>query len=127
MQEADELADRICIIDHGKAGAIDTPDNLKKLVGGDIVTITADSPTIAKIKDLKFVKNVEQKDGQFLITVDDAAAHLQELLKKLGKVDCVEVRSPTLDDVFIKFTGRELEQAEGGWFDKIVNESVNKQ
>ncbi len=126
MAEADELADRICIIDQGKAGAIDTPDNLKKLVGGDIITITADSPAIAKIKDLKFVKGVEQKDGEYLITVDDAAAHLQELLKKLGKVECVEVRSPTLDDVFMKFTGRGLEQAEGGWFDKIVNEEVNK-
>jgi ABC-2 type transport system ATP-binding protein len=127
MEEADTLADRICIIDRGKAGAIDTPERLKKRVGGDLVTIVADSPKIAGIRNLKFVRNVEQKDGKFLITVDDAAAHLQELLRKLGKVDCVEVRSPTLDDVFIKFTGRAMEQAEGGWFDKIIQESVNKQ
>jgi ABC-2 type transport system ATP-binding protein len=127
MEEADMLADRICIIDRGKAVAIDTPGRLKKRVGGDLVTIVADSPRIAGIRGLKFVRKVEQKDGKFLITVDNAAAHLQELLTKVGKVDCVEVRSPTLDDVFIKFTGRALEQAEGGWFDKIVQERVNKQ
>jgi len=127
MEEADMLADRICIIDRGKAVAIDTPSRLKRRVGGDLVTIVAESPRIAGIRGLKFVRKVEQKDGKFLITVDNAAAHLQELLKKVGKVDCVEVRSPTLDDVFIKFTGRALEQAEGGWFDKIVQERVNKQ
>jgi ABC-2 type transport system ATP-binding protein len=126
MEEADMLADRICIIDQGKAVAIDTPDNLKKRVGGDLVTIESKSPPPAGIRKLKFVKGMEQKDGKYLITVDDAAANLQELLTKLGKVDCVEVRSPTLNDVFIKFTGKNLEQAEGGWFDKIVQESVNK-
>jgi ABC-2 type transport system ATP-binding protein len=127
MQEADALADRICIIDQGKSVAIDSTDNLKKMVGGDLVTIVADSPCLDKITGLRFVKSVEKKDGDYLIMVDDAAAHLQELLKKLGKVECVEVRSPTLDDVFIKFTGRALEQAEGGIFDKIMNAQVNKQ
>ena len=127
MEEADSLCDRICIIDHGKAVATDTPAHLKKKIGGDIISVVADSPRIAGIRKLRFVKKVEQVDGKFLITVDNAAAHLQELLNKIGKVDCVEVRSPTLDDVFKKFTGRGLEQAEGGWFDKIVQESVNKQ
>jgi len=128
MEEADELADRICIIDHGKAVDVDSPDALKARVGGDLVTITSSPLPDAKLlRKLKFVKGVEKKDGKLLITVDDAAANLQELLAKIGKVGCVEVRSPTLNDVFIKFTGRELEQAEGGWFDKIVQQSVNKQ
>ena len=128
MEEADELADRICIIDHGKAVDVDSPDALKARVGGDLVTITSSPlPDGKLLGKLKFVKGVEKKDGKLLITVDDAAANLQELLAKIGKVGCVEVRSPTLNDVFIKFTGRELEQAEGGWFDKIVQQSVNKQ
>jgi hypothetical protein len=58
--------------------------------------------------------------------MDNAAAHLQDLLKRVGKVDSVEVRSPTLDDVFIKYTGRGLEQAEGGWFEKMVQNTANK-
>ncbi len=128
MEEADELADRICIIDHGKAVDVDSPDALKARVGGDLVTITSSPlPDEKLLGKLKFVKGVEKKDGKLLITVNDAAANLQELLAKIGKVECVEVRSPTLNDVFIKFTGRELEQAEGGWFDKIVQQSVNKQ
>jgi ABC-2 type transport system ATP-binding protein len=127
MEEADKLADRICIIDHGKAVAIDTPSKLKRTVGGDIVTMVAASPDIDAIKRLKFVKKVEHKNSKICVTVENAAANLQELLKATGKVKCVEVRNPTLDDVFIKFTGRGLEQAEGGWFDKIIQQSVNKQ
>jgi len=126
MEEADSLADRICIIDRGKSVAIDTPAKLKRKVGGDLVTIVADSPRIAEIRKLKSVKKIEQKDGKFLITMDNAAAHLQDLLKKVGKVDSVEVRRPTLDDVFIRYTGRGLEQAEGGWFEKMVQNSANK-
>lgn len=127
MEEADELADRICIIDHGKAVDVDTPDGLKAKIGGDLVTITsAVLPDVKTLGKLKFIRSIEKKDGKLLITVDDAAANLQELLGKLGKVDCVEVRNPTLNDVFIKSTGHELEQAEGGWFDKIIQQEVNK-
>jgi ABC-2 type transport system ATP-binding protein len=128
MEEADELADRICIIDHGKAVAVDAPAGLKAKVGGDLVMLTLPVlPDVKALRKLGFIKRMENKDGKLLITVDDAAANLQELLGKVGKVECVEVRSPTLNDVFIKFTGHELEQAEGGWFDKIVQQSVNKQ
>jgi len=127
MEEADSLADRICIIDHGKSVTLDTPEKLKQKVGGDIVTIEADSPQIDKIRKLKFIKKIERKDGEYLLTVEDAASNLQQILKLIGRVDCVEVRRPTLEDVFIKYTGRGLEQAEGSWFDKIVQENANKQ
>jgi ABC-2 type transport system ATP-binding protein len=122
MEEADTFADRICIIDHGRAVAIDTPEKLKRRVGGDIITIVADSPRVDKIKNLKWVKKIERKNGKLLVMVDNAAAHIQALLNKIGKVECVEVRRPTLDDVFIKFTGRRLEeeQAEGGFFEKVI-------
>jgi ABC-2 type transport system ATP-binding protein len=126
MEEADKLADRICIIDRGKAVAIDTPTKLKKVIGGDLVTIKAPSVDIDTIKKLKFVKNIEHKDGAILITMDDAASNLQELLKRTGKVKSVEVRSPTLDDVFLRYTGRGLEQAEGSFFEKVIQESTNK-
>lgn len=126
MEEADRFADRVCIIDRGKSVAIDAPDSLKRIVGGDLVTIRAPSVDQKAIRKLKFVKNVERIDDRMLVTVENAAINLQELLKKTGKVKCVEVRSPTLDDVFIHFTGRGLEQAEGSWFDKIVQQSINR-
>jgi ABC-2 type transport system ATP-binding protein len=122
MEEADAFADRVCIIDHGRAVAIDTPEKLKRRVGGDIITIVADSPRVDRIKNLKWIKKIERKNGKLLVTVDNAAARIQTLLNKVGKVECVEVRRPTLDDVFIKFTGRRLEeeQAEGGFFEKVI-------
>jgi ABC-2 type transport system ATP-binding protein len=126
MEEADELADRVCIIDHGRSMTMDTPENLKMTIGGDLVTIESKSLNIPDIKKLDFVKKVEKEDGAYLITVDCAAENLQELLRAAGNVDSVEVRRPTLGDVFLKFTGRGIEQAEGGWFDKIMQQSVNK-
>jgi ABC-2 type transport system ATP-binding protein len=122
MEEADAFADRVCIIDHGRAVAIDTPEKLKRRVGGDIITIVADSPRVDRIKNLKWIKKIERKNGKLFVTVDNAAARIQTLLNKVGKVECVEVRRPTLDDVFIKFTGRRLEeeQAEGGFFEKVI-------
>ncbi len=124
MEEADALAGRVCIMDHGRAIVTDTPSALKRKVGGDIVRLSSNSLDLNEIKKLKFVKKVEKRDGNFLITVDNAAANLPELLKKAGRVGSVEVRNPTLGDAFLKFTGKGLEQAESGWFDKIIQQQV---
>jgi ABC-2 type transport system ATP-binding protein len=126
MEEADQLADRVCIIDHGKSMATDSPAALKMSVGGDLVTVCSGSLDTNGLRKLKFVKKIEKQDGEYLITVDCAARNLQALLQKAGNVDYVEVRRPTLGDVFLKYTGRGMEQAEGGLFDKIMQQRVNK-
>ena len=74
------------------------------------------------------MKNIKQKDDQVIITVENVSENLQNLLKVAGKIESVEVRNTTLNDVFLHFTGRRIHQ-EGGntWFDKIVQESVSKQ
>jgi ABC-2 type transport system ATP-binding protein len=127
MEEADSLANRVGIIDQGKIVVIDTPKALKKVVGGDLVTIKTANPTTEAFKKLAYVKNIKQKDDQVTITVENVSENLQELLKVAGKIESVEVRNTTLNDVFLHFTGRRI-QEEGGstWFDKIVQESVSK-
>jgi len=126
MEEADFLADNVGIIDYGKIVALDTPSALKKIVGGDLVTIKAQALDLARVKKLPYVKKVEEIDGKISLTIDNAAENLQSLCRLIGEVQSLEVRSPTLNDAFLHFTGRHIERAEGGWFNRIVRESVTK-
>lgn len=123
MDEADKLCDRLAIIDNGKIVALGTPENLKRGLGGDIVKLSAENPSIDSLKEFKYVTNVSRVGGKIHLTVDDAGSHLQEILGVVGKVESVEVRSPTLDDVFIHYTGKAIREGspEGGWGDKVMH------
>ncbi|MGI0134311.1 MAG: ATP-binding cassette domain-containing protein [Candidatus Micrarchaeaceae archaeon] len=123
MDEADTLCDRVGIISAGRIIAMGTPGNLKRSLGGDIVTIKMKSPKIAAIRRLKYVKKVERSGDVIRLTVKDSDIHLQDLLKKAGKVESVDARSPSLNDVFIKYTGRNIEDnsAEGGYFERMIH------
>ena len=128
MEEADMLCDRLSIIDHGKIVITDTPTRLKKNLGGDVVRIAVSKPNMNNLKGMKFIKNKEYANGVLTLTVNDASKHLQEILEKVGNVESVESRSPTLNDVFLHFTGseiRESDEAEGGWSERMMH-SGNK-
>lgn len=122
MDEADRLCDRVAIIDHGKIVALDKPSVLKAKVGGEIIKLRVRSPKLEPIKALDYVLSVDQSGSTLLLTVKDASAHLQEILGTVGQVESVEVRSPTLNDVFLNYTGREIreESGEGGVFERIA-------
>ena len=123
MEEADRLCDRLAIIDAGKVSALDTPANLKRVIGGDIVRLKVDDPRLEEIALLEFVKKIERKDGIVALTVINASERLPLLLQLIGKVDSVEVRSPTLDDVFLHFTGKAIREGspEGGWAERMMH------
>jgi ABC-2 type transport system ATP-binding protein len=127
MDEAEHLCDRVAIIDDGKIVALDTPDRLKQTVGGDIVRLKIADPKIKQIKELPYVARVEQTDGYVLLTVKNSSAHLQEILKLVGTAESVELRTPTLNDVFLRYTGHEIRQAdaEGGFFERAVRARSN--
>jgi ABC-2 type transport system ATP-binding protein len=124
MEEAEQVCDRVGIIDHGRIISMDSPDNLKESMGGDLVIIRAEDPPEEKIKALPYVSAVKPSDGSLEITMKKAHLHLAELLSLIKDVECVEVRVPTLSDVFIKLTGRDMreETAEdaGSWVDSVA-------
>jgi len=123
MEEADRLCSRLAIIDHGKIVALDSPSNLKKIIGGEVVILKIKNPIIDSFKGLDFVKNIEIKNDQIYLTVLNAGGNLQQILNAAGKVDSVEIHSPTLNDVFLHFTGREIREdsPEGGWGQRVMN------
>ena len=114
MDEA-ENCDRIAVIDQGKIIALDTPDNLKQMVGNNIVYIN--SPEAAGI--VTFIKekfNLEAKivKNQVAVEVKEAEIFIPALLRELPfPVTSVSIKKPTLDDVFLKLTGREIRDEVG--------------
>jgi len=112
MDEADRLCDRIAIIDHGKIVALDTPENLKRALGGDVIRLQMSSPNLSAVDVLPYIRKVDVHDRLVSLTVLDASSHIQEILAVIGKVDTVELRPPSLSDVFLHYTGREYREQE---------------
>ncbi|MCX9073645.1 MAG: ATP-binding cassette domain-containing protein, partial [Candidatus Methanoperedens sp.] len=106
MEEAEMLCDRVAIIDYGKIVALDSPHELKNRIVGDVVKIKQKHPDIEAMKHLEYVRKVEVKKGLVYLSIKDASQHLQDLLAHTGPIDFVEVRSGTLNDVFLHYTGR---------------------
>jgi ABC-2 type transport system ATP-binding protein len=108
MEEADALCDRVAVIDHGKIIALDSPDNLKLQIGKSMIKAKVREPQLERIKTLPYVSSAEAKDGNVTIVLSEAGAHIQEVLCNLGEASFVELREPTLNDVFLKLTGKEI-------------------
>lgn len=123
MDEADKLCDRLAIIDYGKIVVLGTPEELKKELGGDIIKLRGKNLKIEPLKNLSYVKNIAASSEGVCLTVEDANMHIQDILNNVGKVDSTEIRSPTLDDVFIHYTGRGIREdsPEGSWAEKAMH------
>ena len=128
MEEADRLCSRLAIIDAGKIVVLDSPSNLKKTIGGDIVSLKISNPDIDSIKKLSFIKEIETKENLVFLTVTKANENLPLILQTIGKVESVEVHSPTLNDVFLNFTGRTIREdsPEGSWADRSMRLRAKK-
>jgi len=114
MDEADRLCDRLAIMDYGKVVVLDTPEELKRGLGGDLIKIRARSPNLTALESFSYIKLVEADGDELTLTVVDAGSHIQEILATIGKVDLVDLRPPTLSDVFLKYTGRQYREQGGG-------------
>jgi len=126
MEEADRLCDRIGIIDHGKIVALGTPKELKDFLGGDTVVLQMANPPLDAFKALPFVSKVDVREGAVWLSVEKATANLPRIFQAAGaeEILSVEVRRPTLEDVFIRHTGRSIRQPEAdageGWFGQVM-------
>ena len=115
LEEADELADRIAIIDEGLVVAEGTSDELKAGIGGDVITFSFDNNDyLEQAKNI--LKNTVQEKNELRITVEDGASKIPGYLKDLSsngvEVSSVSASKPTLDDVFLEVTGYRLEGSE---------------
>lgn len=113
MDEA-EKADRIGVIDYGKIIAMDTPEKLKRMVGRDIISLKTDEVDKAA-EEIRLRYKIEaRRDGDGLcFDIDNGEEFLPVFLKEFNtKILGVSMRHPSLDDVFLKLTGREIREEE---------------
>src|SRR5690606_34701629 len=113
MDEA-ERCDRIAIMDHGKIIALDTPDRLKSLVGGDVITLkTSDNDAAAREIQADFGLEPSHFDSSLRLEVTEGEAFIPRLLQGLSvPVETISLSRPSLEDVFIRLTGRAMRNEE---------------
>ncbi len=120
MDEA-ENCDRIAIIDHGKIIALDTPEGLKRQVGGDVMTVTT-SDNDKAAEELRERLGVEagSADGHLRFEVPDGETFIPKMIDELDvPVQSVATHGPTLDDVFLTLTGRAIRDEEASVLDQL--------
>ncbi len=109
MDEA-EVCDRIAIIDNGRIIATGSPDELKKTVGGDVIYIRTSDNKKAKLEiERMFNVKVSEQDSELYLTALRGDACIPEIIRTIGEtVQSVRLQRPTLNDVFLKLTGKEI-------------------
>ncbi len=106
-----ESCDRVAIIDHGQIIALDTPQNLERMIGGDIITLRTENNDLAEQEfQQKFPQYKIKKIGKELkIEAEKGDEFLPLLVKALStKIISITLRRPTLEDVFLELTGRQI-------------------
>jgi ABC-2 type transport system ATP-binding protein len=119
LEEADALCDRIAIIDYGEIVAEGTPDELKREIAGDVVTVglNGSTPRAAELLDGQpYVRKLEApEDGGLRLYVDLGATAIPQILRTLDgagiDLGSIELHRPSLDDVFLAKTGRSLRES----------------
>jgi len=120
LEEADELAHRVGIIDRGRIVAEGTPGELKRSVGTDVIVARVDGdPAVALplVQAVPGVRGAEAHGGELVIATGDGAAAISGVAVALAKcavaVRDLTLRTPTLDDVFLELTGSHIERKNG--------------
>jgi len=120
LDEADGMCERIAIIDHGRIVATGSPSQLKDQVGGDVVTVrpsAAADGLEAALRALPGVTSVSTQDGTFRVKCPNGESLIPKVVGAASSLGVglagVSLRRPSLDEVFLEFTGREYREDEG--------------
>jgi ABC-2 type transport system ATP-binding protein len=118
LEEADTLCDRIAIIDHGKIVVTGTPEDLKHSLGGDIITLSIkDDPDVTElIRSVEHVKDVKKENDSYRIKAEIGEATAPLIIETLRRegyaVTKLMLTEPTLNEVYLEYTGRSLRDTE---------------
>ena len=117
LEEADALCDRLAIIDHGRIVAEGTPDELKRQIAGDLVTIGLHGDGQEAVRLLQgepYIREADFAEGQLRLRVDHGERSMPAILRVLDgaglELQSLSLTRPSLDDVFLRQTGRSLRE-----------------
>ena len=124
MEEADNLCDRIGIIDGGKIQVIDTPQNMKSAMGNEVISLTIengdeDSVFLSKLRTIELIKKINEDQNKITLFASKGTEVIPKIFQIASdlkiKISSISLTQPTLDDVFISYTGHEIRADEGGF------------
>ncbi len=124
MEEADKLCDRIGIIDYGQIQAIDSPQAMKDSLGNEVITFSTfnekpDSTLIAQLKEIQLVTEITSNEDLITVYTNKAIQVVPQIFQVSSaldiKIKTLSISQPTLDDVFISYTGHELRDDANGY------------
>ena len=128
MEEADSLCDRIGIIDYGKIQIVDTPESMKNKLETDMITFsiisdeTKQEQFIKKIESFDLIKNVEINGNNMTVQSSNSTQVIPKIFQASSEIgisiNSFVLNKPTLDDVFISYTGHNLRDDTNGNFNK---------
>jgi ABC-2 type transport system ATP-binding protein len=119
LEEADQLADRVGIIDNGRMAAEDTPAALKAQIGRPRLELTIADSGAGRAEEIivRFGEPMPSRDGVLMVGLERGASDIAPIVRALDEaglqVESLNLVHPTLDDVFVEKTGRHLEGAGG--------------
>jgi ABC-2 type transport system ATP-binding protein len=119
MDEADKLCDRIAIVDYGKIVALDKTGQLKDRLEGDIIFAKTDKAKelSKKLSKIEWTKDLKLFEGGLKLIVKDGEAIIPRIVEIAASsgihIESISIREPTLEDVFLHYTGREIRAAGG--------------
>jgi len=122
MEEADSLCDRVGIMDKGKIVALDTPQRLKDLIGADVVTFEMECGDCDAFRKLGYIREMVRHGNRVSLMVERGDRKIPLLmafaLEHGMRVHSVNLHKPSLEDVFLRFTGATIRDRESGEADR---------
>ena len=124
MEEADQLCDRIGIIDGGKIQVIDSPKNLKKAMGNEVISIILQESEnhdyfLSELKKIEFVNKINEDGSKLTLFASNGTEVIPKIFQISSKLDIkitsLSLTQPTLDDVFLSYTGHEIRDDDSGF------------
>ncbi len=124
MEEADQLCDRVGIIDSGKIQVIDSPQNMKSAMGNEVITLTTDNRDsigsfLSELNTIETINNIKEDDDKLTLFASKGTEVIPKIFQISSKLDIkinsISLTQPTLDDVFISYTGHEIRDDDSGF------------
>jgi ABC-2 type transport system ATP-binding protein len=124
MEEADQLCDRVGIIDGGKIRVIDSPENMKNAMGNEVISIVLEQSEknasfLSELKKIEFVNKITEDGSKLTLFASKGTEVIPKVFQISSKLDIkissISLTQPTLDDVFISYTGHEIRDDDSGF------------
>ena len=135
MEEADSLCDRIGIMDHGKIQVIDSPQNMKNDLGNEIISLLVGENNnrdsfLSELKKIEFIKKIKEDDLKLTLFTSNGTEVIPKIFQISSqleiKITSISLTQPTLDDVFISYTGHEIRDDDSKYNRKLEHAKMKR-